>query len=191
MRDESKPSTCGQTNTSRRALLRGFAATIPAAVLASPWQRLTAAVDKRELTFYHTHTLEQMSVVYHADGQLLPNSIEQINHFLRDFRTDEVHEIDPVLLDFLHSVSAAADYRGTFEVISGYRSPKTNAMLRRAGSGVAKRSLHMQGRAIDVRMTGVDTKKLRKIAVSMKLGGVGYYPRSNFVHLDTGRVRTW
>ena len=191
MRDESQPSTCGQTSTSRRAFLRGLAATIPTAVLTSPWERLTAAVDKRKLSFFHTHTHEQMSVVYHADGQLLPNSLGQINHFLRDFRTNEVHEIDPVLLDFLHSVSAAADYRGTFEIISGYRSPKTNAMLRRTGSGVAKKSLHMQGRAIDVRMTGVDTKKLRRIAVSMKLGGVGYYPRSNFVHLDTGRVRSW
>ena len=191
MRDDSKPSTCNQTSTSRRAFLRGLAATIPAAALISPWERLYATVDKRELSFYHTHTHEKISVVYQSNGQRLPNSLEQINHFLRDFRTNEAHEIDPVLLDFLHSISAVADYRGTFEVISGYRSPKTNAMLRRAGSGVAKKSLHMQGRAIDVRMTGVDTKKLRNIAVSMKLGGVGYYPKSNFIHLDTGRVRTW
>ncbi len=191
MRDESNPSTCSQTSTSRRAFLRGLAATIPAAVLSSPWGRLAAAVDKRELSLSHTHTHEKLSVVYYADGQLLPDSLAQINRFLRDFRTNDVHKIDPVLLDFLHSVSAAAGYRGTFEIISGYRSPKTNAMLRRKGSGVAKKSLHMQGRAVDVRMTGVDTKKLRKIAVAMKRGGVGYYPRSNFIHLDTGRVRSW
>ena len=191
MRDASKPSTCSRNGISRRAFLRGVAATIPAAVLMSPWGRLTAAVDKRKLSFHHTHTHEKMSVVYYADGQLLPDSLAQIDRFLRDFRTNDVHKIDPVLLDFLHSVSAAADYRGTFEVISGYRSPKTNAMLRRNGSGVAKKSLHMQGRAIDVRMRGVETSKLRKIAVAMKLGGVGYYPRSNFIHLDTGRVRSW
>lgn len=191
MQDESNPLTCSQTRTSRRMFLRGLAATIPAAVLSSPWGRLAAAVDKRELSLSHTHTHEKLSVVYYADGQLLPDSLAQINRFLRDFRTNDVHRIDPVLLDFLHSVSAAAGYRGTFEIISGYRSPKTNAMLRRKGSGVAKKSLHMQGRAVDVRMTGVDTKTLRKIAVAMKLGGVGYYPRSNFIHLDTGRVRSW
>ena len=191
MRDESNPSTCSQTRTSRRMFLQGLAATIPAAVLSSPWGRLAAAVDKRELSLSHTHTHEKLSVVYYADGQLLPDSLAQINRFLRDFRTNDVHKIDPVLLDFLHSVSAAAGYRGTFEIISGYRSPKTNAMLRRKGSGVAKKSFHMQGRAVDVRMTGVDTKTLRKIAVAMKRGGVGYYPRSNFIHLDTGRVRSW
>ncbi len=191
MRDESNPSICSQTSTSRRTFLRGLAATIPAAVLSSPWGRLTAAVDKRQLSFSHTHTHDKLSVVYYADGQLLPDSLAQIDRFLRDFRTNDVHKIDPVLLDFLHSVSAAAGNRGTFEIISGYHSPKTNAMLRRKGSGVAKKSLHMQGRAVDVRMTGVDTKTLRKIAVAMKRGGVGYYPRSNFIHLDTGRVRSW
>ena len=191
MRDASKPSTLNQIGVSRRTFLRGLTATIPAAVLSSPWGLLAAAVDKRELSLSHTHTHETLSVVYYADGQLLPDSLAQINRFLRDFRTNDVHRIDPVLLNFLHSVSAEAGYRGTFEVISGYRSPKTNAMLRSKGSGVAKKSLHMQGRAIDVRMTGVDTKKLRNIAVAMKLGGVGYYPRSNFIHLDTGRVRSW
>jgi uncharacterized protein YcbK (DUF882 family) len=114
-----------------------------------------------------------------------------VNHLLRDFRTGGVHTIDPTLLDILFDLRTLADQDQPFEVISGYRSPKTNAYLRRHSSGVAEHSLHIQGRAIDVRMSGVSTRKLRDLALGMRRGGVGFYPASDFVHLDNGRVRRW
>lgn len=120
-----------------------------------------------------------------------PTTLARVNHFLRDFRTDEVHAIDPGVLDTLFAVRSRVGRDDPFHVISGYRSPETNAYLRRHSSGVAKHSLHMEGRAIDVRLPGIPTAKLRDIALTMQRGGVGYYPASDFVHLDTGRVRFW
>jgi uncharacterized protein YcbK (DUF882 family) len=121
----------------------------------------------------------------------LPDSLEYVNGYLRDFRTGESHNIDRDLLDQLYVLQQSVDSSGVFEVISAYRSPKTNAKLRNKSNGVAKKSLHMQGRAIDVRLTDVSTGNLRKAALAMKAGGVGYYKKSNFLHLDTGRFRTW
>ncbi|MBU0859554.1 MAG: DUF882 domain-containing protein, partial [Alphaproteobacteria bacterium] len=116
----------------------------------------------------------------------------RINIVLRDFRRNEVYPIDPRVIDILYMVRAKTGSQGgTFEVLSGYRSPKTNAMLRKASGGVAKNSLHLTGQAIDIRMDGINTRKLNEVAKSLDAGGVGYYPRSNFVHLDTGRVRHW
>ncbi len=175
----------------RRGFLRRLAISISGTAMLAPWERPIASLNKRSLSFYHTHTNETLCVTYHAEGQLVPESLQRINTLLRDFRTDEVHEVDPRLLDFLYLVSISTDHDGVYEVISGYRSPKTNAMLRHKSKSVAKRSLHMQGRAIDVRLRGVDTSAVRKAAIALKKGGVGYYPRSNFVHLDTGRFRTW
>jgi uncharacterized protein YcbK (DUF882 family) len=114
-----------------------------------------------------------------------------VNRFLRDFRSGEIHPIDPRLLDILYQLQILADRAATYEVISGYRSPQTNAALHRVSAGVAEHSLHMEGRAIDVRMTGFPTRRLRDLAMSLGVGGVGYYARSDFVHLDTGRVRSW
>jgi uncharacterized protein YcbK (DUF882 family) len=122
-------------------------------------------------------------------GTFLPSS--RVAHFLRDHRNDERHEIDPTLLDVLHTVREAAGGGAVYHVISGYRSPETNARLREKSGGVARNSLHMQGRAIDVRLPGVETSRLRDVALLLELGGVGYYRESDFVHLDTGRVRTW
>ncbi len=175
----------------RRAFLRTLGLTLPAAALPGPWARALAAPRPRSLSFRHAHTGERLALVYHDGNAYLPGALERINRLLRDFRTEQVHPIDPALLDLLYALSLATASGGRFEVISGYRSPATNAMLRRTSSGVAKRSLHMQGKAIDVRLSDVDTTALRRAALALKAGGVGYYRRSDFVHLDTGRPRSW
>jgi uncharacterized protein YcbK (DUF882 family) len=149
------------------------------------------AAEERGLAFQHTHTGESLDLVYFARGRYLPDALARVDRLLRDFRTGETHTIDPALLDTLHALCTACG-RGAFEIISGYRSPKTNAMLRsRGGGGVASGSLHLAGRAIDVRLAGVRTDRLRDAAIALGRGGVGYYPGSDFVHLDTGRVRSW
>lgn len=151
---------------------------------------LAYGAEERALAFQHTHTGESLDVVYYARGGYLRDALGRINHLLRDFRTGEMHPIDPALLDLLHGLCAACG-NGAFEIISGYRSPNTNALLRQRSHGVAAHSLHLEGRAIDVRLPGVRTDRLRDAAISLAGGGVGYYPGSDFVHLDTGRVRSW
>jgi uncharacterized protein YcbK (DUF882 family) len=143
------------------------------------------------LSFFHIHTSEKLTVTYREHGALIPEALSQINRYLRDFRNEKIHEIDVALLDALHALYDTFDSRGNFEVISGYRSPQTNAALRHATSGVAEKSLHIQGQAIDVRLTSAKTSALRDAAMALKIGGVGYYAKSNFVHLDTGAVRYW
>jgi uncharacterized protein YcbK (DUF882 family) len=141
------------------------------------------------LSFYHTHTHETLTLDFNRrnDAQLL----NKLNYFLRDFRTGDVHSIDSRLLDLLCRIKRISGSNGAFEVISGYRSPKTNKELRTRSNGVAKKSLHMFGQAIDVRLADLKTRSLRDIAWSLKKGGVGYYAQSDFVHLDTGRIRQW
>ena len=155
--------------------------------------RVTAAVPKpaHRLAFYHIHTAEKLSVTYREHGALVPGALAEINRYLRDFRTEQSHDIDVALLDALHELYAAFNGRGNFEVISGYRSPRTNAALRHVTTGVAENSLHIQGRAIDVRLTSAKTAALRDAAIALQSGGVGYYAESNFVHIDTGKFRTW
>ena len=148
-------------------------------------------MTSRRLNFYHTHTGKLLDVVYREGDEYLPDALGSINGFLRDFRTGESHPIDPRLLDQLHDIQRALGTTSRYEIISGYRSPKTNEMLRGKSNGVAKRSLHMQGRALDIRLTDVATKDLRAAALELQSGGVGYYPRPKFVHVDTGRFRTW
>jgi uncharacterized protein YcbK (DUF882 family) len=173
----------------RRQILH--AALLTPVSLGLPWLNSHAGVRERNLSFHHTHTGESLSLVYHDGRDYLPDSLEYVNGYLRDFRTGESHNIDRDLLDQLYVLQQSVDSSGVFEVISAYRSPKTNAKLRNKSNGVAKKSLHMQGRAIDVRLTDVSTGNLRKAALAMKAGGVGYYKKSNFLHLDTGRFRTW
>lgn len=173
----------------RRGFLRTLA--LPAAALLAPWSRLLAAPGPRSLSFRHTHTRERLTVAYHDGERYLSEALKRINRLLRDFRTEQIHPIDPALLDLLYAVTLTTSSRGHFEVISGYRSATTNAMLRRASSGVARRSLHMQGKAIDVRLSDLDTTALCQAALALKAGGVGHYRRSDFVHLDTGRPRSW
>ena len=149
------------------------------------------AADERSLWFVHTHTAETLSITYFQDGAYIAHRLERVNHLLRDFRTNEVHTIDPALLDILFDLHAQAHRDEPFEVISGYRSPRTNAALRSRSTAVAEHSLHMQGRAIDIRLRGFPTQRLRDLAIALRRGGVGFYPASDFVHVDTGRVRTW
>lgn len=145
----------------------------------------------RALGFRHLHTGESLRVEYERGGGLAPEALDAVNHLLRDFRTGDIHPIDPRLLALLQAVADRLGTRRPFEVISGYRSPVTNAALRRRSENVAARSLHMVGQAIDVRLGDVDLPRLRAAALDLGRGGVGYYPASNFVHVDTGRVRRW
>jgi uncharacterized protein YcbK (DUF882 family) len=149
------------------------------------------STEQRTLSFVHTHTGEKLVTTYSQRGCYLPECLAQVNHFLRDFRTGETHPIDPGLLDTLFDLQAHTDRDAAFEVISGYRSPATNSRLRSKSDGVAAHSLHMEGRAIDIRLTGFPTRKLRDLALSLQRGGVGYYASSDFVHVDTGRIRFW
>lgn len=151
-----------------------------------------AAINgSRSLSFENLHTGEQTSVTYWDNGTYVPDALKALDHLLRDHRTDEVHSIDRGLFNQLHRLQALAENTRPFQIISGYRSPLTNAMLARRGGGVSKRSYHQYGMAIDVRLPGTPLPDLRKAALTMKAGGIGYYPRSDFIHLDTGRVRFW
>lgn len=145
----------------------------------------------RTVSFLHTHTGERLTAQYYAAGRYEPASLAQVNHLLRDFRTGDVHPIDPGLLDLLFTLQTRSGCDGPYAVISGYRSPATNAMLRRTTEGVASHSMHLLGRAIDVRLPGYSTARLGELARALARGGVGFYPRSDFVHVDTGRVRFW
>ena len=147
--------------------------------------------ESRRLAFYHTHTAETLDVVYSEAGAYLPDALQEVHHLFRDFRTGDVHPIDPALLDILHDVQQVTGSSGRFEIVSAYRSPATNHLLASKSGGVADRSLHLQGQAIDVRLPGVSLSNLHRAGLSLARGGVGYYPASDFVHLDTGRVRRW
>ena len=149
------------------------------------------ARDVHALSLYHLHTTETLHIVYRERGELIPSALDEINYFLRDFRNEQLHAIDVALLDELCQLHTVFEGRGRFEVISGYRSPQTNEALRHVSTGVAKDSLHISGRAIDIRLTSAKTDKLRDAAIALQSGGVGYYAESNFVHIDTGAFRTW
>jgi uncharacterized protein YcbK (DUF882 family) len=185
-----------RTGLTRRTFI-GFGAVAAAAAL-SPLRAQAAPPAKkaavRSLSFFNTHTGERLKTTYCCDGTYEPEALKQINHILRDWRVDKVKPIDPELLDLLHELSGTLETDSPYHVISGYRSPATNATLRTKGgahTGVASKSLHMVGKAIDLRVPGVKLDHLRGAARSLKLGGVGFYPSSNFVHVDTGRVRFW
>jgi uncharacterized protein YcbK (DUF882 family) len=177
---------------SRRGFLKAgaavLAATLPGKVLAAIPSLYSG---ERKLSFYNTHTGESLNRVYWADGQYQQDGLAEIYNVLRDFRTGDVNPIDTRLLDLLHSLSASLDTEARFHVISGYRSPATNAALAEKSHGVARRSLHMDGLAIDIRIPGRELEDVRKAAIALSGGGVGYYPASDFVHVDVGRVRTW
>ena len=145
----------------------------------------------RRLSFYHTHTDKELDVTFARDGRRIESALTEVNEFLVDFRTGDVTTIDPNLLDLLYDLRESLDSDGVYEVISAYRSPATNEMLRSRSSGVARNSQHLLGTAIDVRLAGVELTSLRDTAIAMQRGGVGYYEASNFLHIDTGRVRRW
>jgi uncharacterized protein YcbK (DUF882 family) len=151
----------------------------------------TAGPNERTLRLYNTHTGESLRTIFWAEGAFIPDALQDINKVLRDHRNNKISVIDPQLLVLLDKVSGQFGSQNVLHVISGYRSPETNAMLHEHSNGVAKHSMHMEGRAIDIRMPGQDLAHVHKVAMALKGGGVGYYPDSQFVHMDTGRVRYW
>jgi uncharacterized protein YcbK (DUF882 family) len=180
-------------HTDRRTFLKlGVSAILTSAFAQSA---LAAAgptnPEHRILSFYNIHTGESLTTCYRASGKLINRALNRISHIMRDHRTGEVKPVDPNLLDLLHRIVIQEKPHAPLSIISGYRSPRTNAALRKVTTGVAPNSLHMKGRAIDIRIPGCRTKALRQIAISLHSGGVGYYPKSDFVHLDTGPVKVW
>jgi uncharacterized protein YcbK (DUF882 family) len=177
----------------RRVLQAGsvLAGVSAAGFLAGRARSQTAADAPRRIALLNLHTSERLDVEYFRDGAYLPDALSSIEVCLRDFRTGQRHVIDPRLMDYLGEVAHTLGVDPAFSVISGYRSPQTNALLHDKSAGVAQHSLHMEGRAIDVRMSGVDCASLAAHALDLQRGGVGYYRASDFVHLDTGAFRTW
>lgn len=193
------PSDEDLQTINRRSFLGLGAATLGGVMLPSLVTSASAANFKggvigegaRRLTFRNTHTGDSFSGVYRVGSKYLPDAFKQINYVLRDFRTDQVYAMDPRLIDIIYTVHRMTGQSKPFEIISGYRSPKTNTMLRGKSSGVAKKSYHMKGQAIDLRIKDFSTARLRDLAKSLRAGGVGYYSKSDFIHVDTGDVRSW
>jgi uncharacterized protein YcbK (DUF882 family) len=175
----------------RRGLLKLAGAGMVVAGANSIIASAFAADAPRALAFVNTHTGDTFCAAYWEDGAYVPDAMAAIKQVMRDHRTNEVHDIDPRLLDKLHQLNGIVGAAQPYQIISGYRSPATNAMLREHSDGVASHSLHMDGQAIDIRVQGVELDHLRDAALSLNNGGVGYYPSSDFVHVDTGRPRRW
>lgn len=158
----------------------------------APTPTTSGTLEERAIELHNTHTGDIVRVVFKRGDKFDPGALEQLNKILVDHRSGETHIMDPGLFDQLFDLARAAGVEPSYEIISGYRSPESNSkMAARPGSGVSKKSLHMQGRAMDVRLKGVSVEKLRDLALAAKRGGVGYYQRSQFVHIDTGSFRTW
>jgi uncharacterized protein YcbK (DUF882 family) len=145
----------------------------------------------RSISLANLHTGENLKSTYWESGHYIPEALAEIDRNLRDFRTGDVHPIDPELVDLLHDLKLKMRSKTPFEVISGYRSPKTNAQLASESRSVARKSFHLRGMAIDIRLPDCDLRQLRKAALSLRRGGVGYYPKPDFVHVDVGPVRSW
>lgn len=178
---------------SRRKFLRMMGGlTAGLAVSSSAWAKIPSSHSaKRKMSFYHLHTGESLETSTYANGDFSLQSLKEVNHLLRDHRTDEVIDIDTKLLSLLGDLQQLLGTSKPFHIISGYRSPATNNMLSQKSNGVAKKSLHMQGKAIDIRIPGIDAKHVHKGALALQAGGVGLYSKSDFIHLDVGGVRYW
>ena len=175
----------------RRRFLTGSAGFIVAGSFSQLIHANTAITSERTLELVNLHTDEVLSCCYWASGKYNPSALSEINYILRDHRANESYEINTDLLDLLYVLHQTTGSQAPFHVISAYRSFKTNEKLRKQGSGVAKRSMHMSGKAIDIRLPDVKLKNLRDSALSLRAGGVGYYAKSNFIHVDIGRPRSW
>lgn len=178
---------------SRRQLLSAGLITLASAVI--PVKSIAAVNDilvpERALRFYNLYTKEHLETAYWKEGEYLPEGLAEINHILRDIRTGKEKAMDRDLLDLLFALQQEVGNDEPFQIISGYRTPKSNALLRQHRKGVAKNSLHMYGKAIDIRLPHHRLRDVRRAAMKLKGGGVGYYPRSNFIHVDVGRIRYW
>ena len=161
-------------------------------VVSAPTLACAKALDRRSLSFFHTRTQQELRITYASGKTYDRKALAEVNRFLRDHQTGQVHVIDPKLLDMLWALQKEMGSKGVYEVISAYRSPQTNRGLRKGRySGVAKQSLHMKGKAVDIRFSGANLSQVYKCALAIRSGGVGYYPKDGFVHLDTGQFRTW
>lgn len=187
---KAEVSTTG-SSPSRRRFLGLASAVVAAPMLALARRSQASAAQPRALAFDHTHTGERLSVTYAMGEHYIPDALQALKRFLRDFRTGETHAIDPRLLDQLHLLRKVTQTKAPFQVISAYRSAATNAMLRNRSRGIASGSLHLNGQAIDIRLADVPLGDLRDAALSLRAGGVGFYRDPDFVHLDTGRLRRW
>jgi uncharacterized protein YcbK (DUF882 family) len=166
------------------------ARTLPAGDISK--QSPVQAGQEHALRLYNTHTGERMEIIYRRGDQYVPEALSKLDYFLRDHRSGDVRHFDPRLYDILSDLTASVGRPGAeIDIVCGYRTPSTNEALRAQTTGVAKNSLHIQAEAIDLRVPGVDTLKLRKAALALQRGGVGYYPHSDFIHVDVGRVRQW
>ncbi len=192
--DNFSNNNCQKDFANRRLILKGLL--FGTAVAASGFSGIVkASADSlklpRKLAFYNLHTEEKLMMTYFEEGQYVSGAIKELNYLLRDHRSGDVYDMDPALYDLLFDLQSSLGGNKTFQVISGFRSPATNAMLHKKSHGVATKSLHMQGKAIDIRVEGVESKVLQQASIALKRGGVGYYKKSNFVHIDTGNVRYW
>ena len=178
---------------SRRGLLGAFAATvlIAAPTYSNAFGLLKGAGDIRRIKMYSGRTGEAIDTIYWIEGEYIPEVLKEINHFMRDWRSDETIKIDPRNMDILAAAHRLMDVKEPYTLLSGYRSPATNAMLRSRSRGVAKHSLHMKGQAADLRLQSRSVSQMAKAASACASGGVGRYSRSNFVHMDCGPVRSW
>ncbi|MBI1196435.1 MAG: DUF882 domain-containing protein [Phenylobacterium sp.] len=175
----------------RRDLLALGAAAGVSAIAAPAWASRLDVWEPRRAVLHNLHTGDAFNEVYYANGSYIPDALAEAKRVMRDWRNGAEHFIDPGLFDALHAIGSRLETRRPFQIISGYRSPATNAMLHARSKGVAEHSQHTLGKAVDVRVEGVDLARLRDAALAVGAGGVGFYPRSNFVHVDTGRVRQW
>ncbi|MCC6598934.1 MAG: DUF882 domain-containing protein [Alphaproteobacteria bacterium] len=194
MRLEAPASGSKFDNMDRRKIIKMglagmLASVVPSFLSAGSANAATGGAWR--VVFRNAHTGESFNGVYRVGDKYLPESFEKLNYVLRDFRTREVFPMDPRVIDLVSVIQKKTGQKQPLDVLSGYRSPKTNAGLRHNTSGVAKNSFHMYGQAIDIRLDGYSTRNLRNIAQGLKGGGVGYYPKSDFIHVDTGSVRTW
>ena len=187
--DQKQNSTIDAHASRRRFLQIGLGATA-GLIMPNAFADLLIQPE-RKLSLHNLHTGESIKTTYWAEGQYQTSELHAINRVLRDHRTGDVIDMDHELIDLLNILHHKMNGRKPFHVISGYRSPKTNESLRKQTSGVAKKSLHMQGQAIDIRLPGRELAALRKAAIDLQAGGVGFYPKSDFIHVDTGRVRHW
>lgn len=194
MNRDSDALAFGRNKLLRSLLLRtGLLSAAVGLLLGSCKTAASASIEPEyRLRLYHTHTQERLDLVYRRGNHYLPDAIEKLDEFLRDHRTGDVRELAPGLFDLLHDLTLALHDPGAeIDIVCGYRTPGSNAFLRRTSSGVAAHSLHIQGEAIDIRIPGISTSQLRNAALALHRGGVGYYPKSEFVHVDVGRVRRW
>jgi len=177
--------------TRRMALKAGLGLIAAVATPVPAWARGLVKKPNRELSFLNLHTGERLRAEYVQNGKYVPSAMHAVSVLMRDHCNNKIHPIDGHLLDIAHVLQSRVGSHGVFNVVCGYRSPETNAMMHEVSAGVAAHSMHIQGKAMDIRLPGTRLASLRKAAVALKLGGVGYYPEDDFVHIDSGAVRRW